>query len=303
MAQPQAFQRLTIRLCGPIAREILADPGDVHVTAIDGRTIFLVCPSGVIAVGPPDLVAGPFHIATSDDSAWSRLHLAVDDEGRCADGLLSLGDAFTLEASGGVTWQPASPPPFSAEIVAPNLAALRSRASEMPPHGGPAGLIFPPASEARATGTAAAAARSLGHLRRSLPTVVRDLRWTADVLRAAMLLIGLGDGLLPAGDGILSGLLLALSAAGEPTLCDQLWHGLQHELDALTNPVSAMHLSAAADGLASEPLLTLLHSLMQPDAIPDGTLSERFSALSSAHGWDVAAGMLLGFDAVLAAAS
>ena len=79
---------------------------------------------------------------------------------------------------------------------------------------------------------------------------------------------------------------------------DGLWLAIEPELDDLTTPPSAMHLSAAADGMAAEPIHLLLDAVLRAEAaqIPDRLTAA--AGLGHTSGWDIVAGMAIALEAL-----
>jgi hypothetical protein len=301
MTTPPPFQRLTIARCGAIAREVLSDDGEVRVLAVFERTFYLACPHGIVCVGPPDLIAGPINVATADERTWTSLALAVDDEGAIAAGMATVGDTLAIDVASGTTWHPPPFPDFVASSASRGVTAIRDAVAAECPSDGLASLVFSPAVRRASSGidAASAAAQPVAQLRDTLPGVLRSGRWNAAALRAATLLIGLGPGFTPSGDDLVGGLMLALTAAGRAPLRNDLWHALRPELDDLTTPPSAMHLSAAADGMAAEPIHHLLDEILSGGTPALGDRLAAVTRLGHTSGWDIAAGTILGLEAVL----
>jgi len=304
MPTPPPFHRLIIARCGAIAREVLGEDGEVRVLAVFEHTFYLACPHGIVCVGPPDLVAGPINVATADERTWTSLALAVDDEGRITAGLAMVGDTLAIDVASGSTWHPSPFPDFEPDATARGIAALRKAVAAECPSDGLASLVFLPTARRPPAGidAASAAAQPVAQLRDTLPGVLRSGRWSAAALRAATLLIGLGPGFTPSGDDLVGGLMLALTSAGRAPLRNDLWHALRPELDDLTTPPSAMHLSAAADGMAAEPIHHLLDDILRGGTHAVGDRLAAVTRLGHTSGWDIAAGLILGLEAVLDAA-
>jgi hypothetical protein len=94
--------------------------------------------------------------------------------------------------------------------------------------------------------------------------------------------------------------MLALTAARHLRLRDALWDAIEGELGALTTPVSAMHLAAAADGMALEPLHALIEATMAVGQPRITVALEAAIRIGHTSGWDAVAGLVLGFDALSA---
>ena len=82
----------------------------------------------------------------------------------------------------------------------------------------------------------------------------------ADVLRAAVALVGLGAGLTPQGDDIIAGLLVGL-AATEAAARDQIADVVRNVAATRTTSISAALLHDAADGFAVPALVAFVDAL------------------------------------------
>lgn len=278
--------------CGAIAHEVLGDDGDLRVIAVFERSIYVAAPRGIVCIGAA-IGEGPINveIARVPAAGWSGAGVVMDTEGRASDRLLTLADA-RLDVSAAAIWMPEPAPRFSPDTVRAGLAAMHA---STPSPDGLARLVIlrTPASNS----VERAASGPIDALRHELPNVLTAGTWSRDAIRAATLLTGLGPGLTPSGDDLLGGLMLALSATGHVGLRDALWAFLEPELDALTVPISAMHLSAAADGMGSRPLHVLRDSIIAGDVTGDAIAE--VAAIGHTSGWDAAAGIVLGLTAAL----
>jgi Protein of unknown function (DUF2877) len=302
MVDGNARATLPIVRCGAIARDVLSHAGETRVIALFERCFYLACPSGIVCIGTPGIGAGPINveIALPDGLAWAALDVMLDAEGQTDGTTCRIGDGFALAVETGETWHPPPMPPFDVARVTASLLRLRSLVPGLLPQEGLARLIFGDPSNANALPTMARAAKGpISDLVRGLPSSLEADTWTAGALRAATLLVGLGPGFTPSGDDLLGGLMLALTAAGRVTLRDALWHALGPELDDLTVPASAMHLSAAADGMASESVHHLLNTVLLDG--PDlGARLDAVARIGHTSGWDSLAGLVLGLEAAAA---
>ena len=91
--------------------------------------------------------------------------------------------------------------------------------------------------------------------------------------------------------------MLALSALGQSDLRDALWQTIGAELDDLTVPISAMHLSAAADGLGTEAMHRMIGAVVAGDVAEIAALLPGMSDIGATSGWDALAGAVLTLDA------
>jgi hypothetical protein len=104
-------------------------------------------------------------------------------------------------------------------------------------------------------------------------------------------LIGLGEGLTPAGDDLLGGLALILRAQGSERLTP-LVHavtGCSHQ----THPISAAHLFEALHGRPTAPALQAVQGVFSGDL---ARVEAACTQLGHTSGWDMLAGMLLGLS-------
>lgn len=136
---------------------------------------------------------------------------------------------------------------------------------------------------------------------------VRRARGIVDELRAALLagerrtavlaargLIGLGPGLTPSGDDLLSGIEAALCALRSATagfLGDAI-----HDLDDRTTAIAATLLRHAADGEFAERIHALMIALLAEDDEAVPAAIDRAVAWGATSGTDCLLGVLLGLD-------
>jgi len=292
--------RLKVTRCGPIANEILAEDGDLYVLAVFEHSFYLACPRGIVCVGGGEIGAGPINVEIEEPPGGiGTLRLTPDIEGRIEHGVPFITENLALDLAHAQVWMPPAMPAFVPEQAAKGLARLRKLATaNVLPRDGLARLVLT-GKAAVSNASAQMAEGSIRDLQARLPVVLASTSLDDAVARAATLLVGLGPGLTPSGDDVLGGLMLALTAAGHADLRDILWDTIAPELDALTVPISAMHLSAAADGLAVAAMHDVLHAILA-DA-PD--LDERLATIAGhghTSGWDAVAGLVLGLEAILA---
>jgi hypothetical protein len=126
----------------------------------------------------------------------------------------------------------------------------------------------------------------------------------ADSITAAERLIGLGPGLTPSGDDMLSGLLVALRhfgvAAGVPRavwLADWLAATVTYDARTRTTPISATLLHCAARGEASPEVIGLLRGVAGFQPLEPA--ASRLLRLGHTSGADIAWGVHIGLSAVL----
>ncbi len=294
--------RLVVSRCGPIAHEVLSEDGELYVLAVFEQSFYLACPRGIVCVGTGEIGAGPINVELAGamtPGSWAALGITQEIEGRIEHGIPFITENLAIDLSTASIWSPPPPPAFDPPRAGAGLQRLRALAQGRLPRDGLSRLILTGKATA-GNAEAQMADGSIAELRAALPGVLAGTPIGDALVRPATLLVGLGPGLTPSGDDVLGGIMLALSVTGRRELCDGIWEALVPELDALTVPVSAMHLSAAADGLASAAMHDLVNALL---ADADGLDQALRVASAAGHtsGWDTIAGLVLGLEVVLAA--
>jgi hypothetical protein len=293
----KASPHLTASSIGGIAAAVLDQGGEADVIAAFERSAYVMLAHGIVCLGAPVLGRGPIHLLVETRGAGPEptfLGLGVGMKGIAGRRRLTLGADLDIATQGAPVWTPPPFPPFERATTARGVAALAAAMPARVPSDGLAALVFAPDAAAARTPTARAARDSLAALRTGVPGALQRRAWTDDDRRAATLLVGLGPGLTPSGDDLLGGLLLALSARGETALRDALWHALAAEVDDLTVPPSAMHLSAAADGMGTEVVHALIDALLRGDASAMTTALPPVLGLGATSGADLVAGLAIG---------
>ncbi|MFB4288011.1 DUF2877 domain-containing protein [Nonomuraea sp. ATR24] len=201
-------------------------------------------------------------------------HVTVGDDAHVGDGSVELG-RLSLRARR--WWDPAPPlgPVDPARLAAVTLP---------PPPAGPA-LAGHPAVDLLAV--SCASGRLVG------------------AVTAAEQLVGLGPGLTPSGDDVLAGLLVTLRHLGAATgagqavkLAGWLAAAVTYDARTRTTPISATLLHCAARGQAGPEVVAVLRALAGRQALEPAL--RRLHALGHTSGADLAQGIAIGLDAVLA---
>jgi hypothetical protein len=319
---------------GSFAADIVASGGEADVIAVFERSFYLLCPKGIVAICLEDLGCGPINIllpARGGAPSWQGL---VRDgmKATISATRLTIHGGFTLSLDQATRWssppwvafdkrltaiglhviQHAWPAPRAAPITSPftkadepgTVPGARPEHPSSPRRredwnvaDGLAPLLFAPHTLAAKTPTAIAAKALVATLQNDLPKVLARQTWTPDALRVATLLIGLGPGLTPSGDDLLGGLMLALAARHELTIRDALFDHIVDELNDLTVPVSAMHLTAAAHGQGHEAMHALLNSILAGDEVAIPACLDAVAEIGATSGLDAIAGAVIGLSA------
>jgi Protein of unknown function (DUF2877) len=214
-----------------------------------------------------------------------------DADGRvCArDGVVHVGRA-SLRMTGAEVWRPAEAGPLLApERIGGHLRAARRQLAQH--------------RRARSSVIDSQAAPVVVALRTACHTLD-----SAEAARQADRLIGWGEGLTPAGDDFLVGLLAGLDALVQgngrrqrfrAALASAVVSCMQR-----TTPIAAHYLRLAAGGHYNEPLVDLCNSLLaEPDWQAVDMRLQRALDVGATSGADTVSGLLAGLSAWLPAAS
>lgn len=131
-----------------------------------------------------------------------------------------------------------------------------------------------------------------GAVAAQLATIGDCLRVRQPVGTAAAALVGLGEGLTPAGDDVLAGVLLALRYLGRPSCADDLWASVAELVPRRSTALSATLLACAADGDAMPQVVELLAALAGHRPLEPAL--DRLLAVGSTSGAGLAHGVLAG---------
>lgn len=285
---------------GPIAAEVLRHASELDLLAVFERSFYLMAPQGIVCIGLRDLGAGPINVLIeplAGAQPWTG-GLPAETKAITSAGRLTVGTAFTIDLATAAPWLPPPWPRVSTDAIARGVASALKLAPDMLPKDGLAPLVLLSGRPSPRTPTAEAASGLIADLRRVMPADLQRGAWSEDAVRSATLLVGLGPGLTPSGDDLLGGMMLALTALGRDHLRDALWDAISGELDDLTVPISAMHLSAAADGLGAEAMHETLGAVVAGNSDEIAHRLPALGAIGATSGWDALAGAMLVFAAI-----
>jgi hypothetical protein len=285
---------------GSFAADIAKHAGEATVIAVFERSFYLLCPKGIIAICDPALGRGPINLLAATPRPWRNL-VHVDGKATVAATTIVLADGPRIDLTGTDVW---SPPPFAAwdDALAHTGTAVVTALAQQALTGarggdlamGLAPFVLAKGSALNTNPMLAGAEQLLAPLIQSMPSALASRRWSKEALNAATLLVGLGPGLTPSGDDLLGGLMLALGARGALRLRDQLWDHIVDDLDSLTVPPSAMHMTAAAHGLAHEAMHELVNAMLSGGDPALATKLAAVLALGATSGIDAVAGVVIG---------
>jgi len=261
-----------VRLAAQVRARLAASAGEVgRVHSVFSRAINVECAGGrLLAVHGPGPLLAPFSVAVDDALRLSSIRpgeqIAFGARTRAADSL-----ALAWESAAAVDCSAADA--LEASAVAPaHLPELRVR--------GAPSLDSPLGVQARAELAEGIARGDAGR-----------------VLAAARRLIGLGEGLTPAGDDCLVGALAVLHRARVPWLTGDASPAvaIAHAAHGRTTAVGREFILHALDGFFSEPVLAVLRAA-SPDEARGAAAG--LLGLGATSGADTLAGMRLACQAL-----
>jgi Protein of unknown function (DUF2877) len=277
---------IPILRAGILAQEFCRRGENARVAAVFDRSFYLVSGATFVCVGAPAIGNGPLTlIADLDAGRLSTLGLLP---GRPISARrVSIAGAVRLNLDRCAIW---CPPPWPVAAPPARLieacATLARRAADEAPPDGLARAVFGVGALSRI-----AAPRIAGFEAWLSGALRRDDGIISGAADAVSSLIGLGPGLTPSGDDFLSGVLAlldaldALDALGERKAV--LARAIAHAAPALTSPLSACLLSAAAAGHVGERLHDLVSGLVAGD-VEAAIAAAR--TIGHGSGWDMLAG-------------
>ena len=265
MAAP-APRAISIAL--PLWQALLARPFSGAVTGIFARACNLSDDRGrVITLATPEVGNGPFSIVVDAAAGW-LIELETGQRATVDAERIVLGRR-EIPLAGACTWE-ARLPELGRPRLSPAIAATLQPYARWPP---------------RAAGTPVAAAMA-GLLARGARALATALEHGNGVAAAARQLAGLGQGLTPAGDDYLVGVMAALWLLGERDMASTIARSAAPR----TTTLSAAFLTAAARGQFVEPWHHLARALAAQCAPECAAAARRIAASGASSGRDALAG-------------
>ena len=268
-ARQKAFIALTVRSGRPPATvPLLGRPGVGRVLWSRHGAAWLRLPDGVVGLAPPGAPLGPRWVQRAEP--WPSLAegdtVVVDANGlRTNDGTLFLDHRHAVGWLGPLPVPEALAPAPARAVLTDALASCRNSV-----------LQDPPWSERVDPAVASSGRRA--------PLAARRV--------AAAALGGLGPGLTPAGDDMLSGILFAFRALGGPTAEPAL---LAVARSVPTSDLSAAVLEGAARGYQIEPVHDLVMAAAARESAVAAKAATALDRFGSSSGGDVAYGLRIAF--------
>ena len=266
-----------------------ARTGSVH--SVHTRALNIQHENSLIALIDDDLDDAPstIRVAIRD---WTLRGIRTSDEVRLHRDrieILSAPAALTILLEYARPWSPAhvSTAPLTAEALKAALAAL-------------SGFTSPTPSTPFGLASASMLATALDGLRTAATRLLHNTHehgQSASVSTAATSLVGLGEGLTPSGDDILTG--LALVAAHDAFALGPLVAPLRATIDAAderTTLLSAVTLRAAVSGRGRDRLHDLIAAVIRADRVGIADAAIRTTEIGHSSGHDILTGIRLGLE-------
>lgn len=259
--------------------------GTVH--SVHAKVVNLRTPDGLLCcLSSDELDDAPrtMRIAAAD---WARIDWHLDDPVRFGPALTHEYDGTTVVLAGAARWQPSPADGVALAGLGPDH--LRAAAAAIGRH------LLPPSHR---TPFEVVSAEELGRRTTVLGAALRD-QDAAAVTAAAARLVGLGAGLTPSGDDLLTGLAVLAATDGmllgriRPALAEAVLGGTP--LEERTTAVSAATLAEAVAGRGRQRLHVLVSALSATSTAPalvDAVLGVR--AIGHTSGADILTGFRLG---------
>ncbi|MFC7790109.1 oxamate carbamoyltransferase subunit AllH family protein [Microbacterium sp. MAHUQ-60] len=261
--------------------------GDLSVHSVHDRVINLRCGDGLIALVDDRLDDAPFTIRIRS-AQWPLLPARVGDPARITvDGLI----VHAARTDVRVVLHPADrwiPAPIQG---APSVAALRDARAAL------AAMTPPPPMTPFGLASAPALAAGIDRMRIAASAVLQGSPAENAVTDAARRLIGLGEGLTPSGDDILTGLafIAAHPGFGLTRLIAPLSDAVCAGFDA-TTLLSTVTVQAALAGRARARLHDLVAAVVDGSSERILTAAVATAAIGHTSGHDILTGIRLALD-------
>lgn len=257
--------------------------GTVH--SVHRRAANLLVGDLLIAVVSDELDDAPWTVRVAP-ADWTRLHLTEGDPVAIADGEIRIDSAPGIRLSPERRWTPAA---FEAASIDAGLLVEAH---------GALSLFHDPAPQTP-FGRASTALLSTGveRLRTAMADALTDAAPASGIFSAVGRLIGLGEGLTPSGDDVLTG--FAFLAAQPGMLLNRVIPPLAAAVDAhaeRTTLLSAVTIRSALAGRGRQSMHDVTRALPTPDSEAFRDAAGRILAIGHSSGADLLTGMRLALE-------
>jgi len=284
---------------GSIAERQLANFCYGRVIAAFDGSFYLETDTGIVCVVGLDQGSSPLNILVVAPSkiSWRASGIHIGVRGRILDNKLRIGNEFSFPLGDATVWQPPPPPVVVPRNVELGLSKLIQIADERGVEAGLGKFIDPAFHPGECDIVCRVAS----------PTIARMRRWLVEEFGSCLTVslpddvmlrhfTGLGPGLTPSGSDFLGAMMIALDALKADELRDRLWSRLRPISQSMGNPISAIHLSVAAEGMGAEGIHKALNAILSADVEAIRKLVGEIDAVGHSSGWDAMAGFSMVLD-------
>lgn len=271
------------RYVGSTIAPALAAPAVGAVLAAFSRSCYLDLTSRIIALVSPELLRGPLNIVVDPQPVFAFEQLPAGAAVRLTPPRLIVASFIDVDLAGASVWNARLAP-----TTLTDRALLRSRLDRIKT----VLAEVPAESLARPEGRPARAVEGMDALYAGLRSSDPEM-----IALGASRLAGLGAGLTPSGDDVLTGVLVAASLLvppATPQICRRVFEAVRDR----TTRISVAYIDAAAQGEVGEAWHILARSLDSgPDSAVDAAAA-RVLRFGETSGADMLTGFLLAMSAL-----
>lgn len=259
---------LAALIAGPVVRRLPEAPARGRVLAVFRAAAYIEAEALLIAIGARGMEPGPISVASSAPASidWRSLGLEPGRDAWISRHEIRIDGMLKISVRKAQIWQPPRwPSPSCPAAIISGIELARRLASSkadsgIAAHIDPDFLPGPTDHEGCAAAEAIADARDwLDHALTLAPSAtVPGPVW-------ARPLCGLGQGLTPAGDDFLGGMMIALHAVGRRRVCEAIWSIVETCTEERTNVISSALLHEASKGTGSASVHAAIAGLLRGD--------------------------------------
>lgn len=282
----------SVREVGLLAAAILSHSMSGRVVAVFEKSFYVAFGREWVCVGLSHIGSGPLHVVCeSRPNGWPELGSSIT----VAGAVLFLDNKPFATCDGALVWQPEQVPDWTTVSLQQGLEAASAiwRREAFEEGLAAAGLTELPA---KSTPLVSAAVPGIAALDRIVASALDGRSVLPEDQESIAGLIGLGPGLTPSGDDLISGALIALASLGVTSVRDGLWRACCGFLDR-TNDISRLHMQTAARGYGAGALHDAIHATISGDMNRLPPTLARLSAIGHSSGRDSFAGALIALRA------
>ncbi len=278
---------------GVLARDALRSANAGSVVAVFDRSFYAVLRNRWICVGLRDLGSGPLHVlCESRPGRWPKVGDAVTVTGA----FIHIADRPFAKFDDADIWVPEAAPDWTLQSLCVGLDRVEQLWRVGSDEQGLAAAGVGESTEAPSL-IMKAAAPGLDAFDHIVGNLLSERAPCASDAATLGELVGLGPGLTPSGDDLLSGALIALASLDLLEARDMLWRVCDDHL-ARTNDISRAHLRSASLGYGAAALHQAIDAVIAGDRAHIEPAIAAVSAIGHSSGRDAFAGALMVLRAV-----